>query len=238
MSTHETIEMGSALWWRLLLSTLVIVALLILSGKRYPVARNAIRKISGWTLVAVALLLHVYLVYLGTWNIKTSLPLQLCSLSGILSGVVLLWNNPFAYELLLFWGIPGALYSLLTPEMTQGSGTVFIFEYYISHGGIIFSGLYLTIVYKMHPRKFSWLKVFLFTQLIIAVAGIADYFLEANYMYLRDKPLVSNPFIIGDWPWYIFMLEVAGIVHFYLLYLLIHLNSKKSLLNPEKKIAS
>ena len=67
-------------------------------------------------------------------------------------------NNRYcllAYELLLYWDIPGTFYSLLTPEMTQGEGGLFIHEYYISHGGIIFSALYLTIVYGMYPREFS-----------------------------------------------------------------------------------
>ena len=219
MNIHETIEIGASLWWKMLLSSVAVVALLVLSGKKYPEARNPIRTISGWMLVALSLALPMYLIYMGTWNVRTSLPLQLCGLSGILSGVVLLRRNQLAYELLLYWGIPGALYALLTPEMTQGSGTLFIIEYYISHGGIIFSVLYLTIVYNMYPRKHSWLKVFLITQFLMIAIGLTDYFLDANYMYLRNKPLVNNPFIIGDWPWYIFMLELAGIVHFYLLYL-------------------
>ena len=219
MNPHETIEIGASLWWKMLSGTVTAISLLVLIGKKYPKARNGIRIISGWMLVALSLALPMYLIYFGAWSIRTSLPLQLCGLSGILSGIVLLWRNQLAYELLLYWGIPGALYALLTPELTQGSGTLFIIEYYISHGGIIFSVLYLTLVYHLYPRKHSWLNVFLITQFLLLAVGLVDYFLDANYMYLRDKPLVGNPFLIGDWPWYIFMLELAGFVHFYLLYL-------------------
>src|SRR6266446_5707260 len=107
MHSPTVIEIGSPLWWRGLCITTLIVAALIVTGRRISTSKEIIRKISGILLIALAVLLHVYLVYLGTWNLKTSLPLQLCSISGILSGVVLLWRNQFAYELLLYWGIPG-----------------------------------------------------------------------------------------------------------------------------------
>lgn len=226
MSQHETIEIGSALWWRMLSGTTAIATVTILAGKNCPMAREAVRKISGWMLVCVTVLLPVYLVSLGTWSIQTSLPLQLCSLSGILSGIVLLWRNQFAYELLVYWGIPGALYALLTPEMTQGSGTLFLFEYYISHGGILLSVFYLSVVYGMYPGKKSWLKVFMFTQILLFAICILDYYVDANYMYLRYKPQVSNPFILGEWPWYVFGLELAGIIHFYVIYVLFNLAKK------------
>jgi uncharacterized membrane protein YwaF len=47
-----------------------------------------------------------------------------------------------------------------------------------------------------------------------------NYITGGNYMYLSEKPIVENPFVIGDWPWYIIGLELAGLLHFYLVYLL------------------
>lgn len=219
---HTTIEMFSPLWLKGLITTTIVAAVLIAAGKRNSEVRDVIRKVSGVFLLALAVLLHVYLMYLGTWSLQQSLPLQLCSLSGILSGIVLLWPNQTAYELLLYWGIPGAFYSLLTPEMTQGSGGLFVYEYYISHGGIIFSALYLSSAYQMRPRKNSWLKIFLYSQILLPVVGAADYLFDANYMYFRSKPEVSNPFVIGEWPWYIIGLELALLLHFFIVYLPFH----------------
>src|SRR5437764_15110945 len=102
---HTTIDMFSPLWQLGLGATIAAVTGLIIIGKANPAASEIIRKITGLLLVAIAVLLHIYLLYLGTWNVQTSLPLQLCSLSGILSGIVLLWRNQLAYELLLYWGI-------------------------------------------------------------------------------------------------------------------------------------
>jgi uncharacterized membrane protein YwaF len=38
-------------------------------------------------------------------------------------------------------------------------------------------------------------------------------------MYLAIKPNVENPFLIGDWPYYIIGLELAVVLHAILVYL-------------------
>jgi len=37
-------------------------------------------------------------------------------------------------------------------------------------------------------------------------------------MYLKEKPLVNNPFLIGEWPFYILFLEIVMIIHVLLVY--------------------
>ena len=32
-------------------------------------------------------------------------------------------------------------------------------------------------------------------------------------MYLAEKPLVNNPMVVGEWPWYILGFEILGLVH-------------------------
>ena len=43
----------------------------------------------GGILILRVILIDPYQIYLGSWNIQSSLPLQLCSLSAILSGLIL-----------------------------------------------------------------------------------------------------------------------------------------------------
>jgi uncharacterized membrane protein YwaF len=62
--------------------------------------------------------------------------------------------------------------------------------------------------------------VFFYTQLVALFVGLVNYAVGANYMYLAEKPAVYNPFIIGNWPWYILGLEVAVLLHFYVIYIL------------------
>ena len=37
-------------------------------------------------------------------------------------------------------------------------------------------------------------------------------------MYLAEKPLVNNPMIIGEWPWYILGFEILGFLHIYIFF--------------------
>ena len=70
----------------------------------------------------------------------------------------------------------------------------------------------------MKPRKGSWLKIFIFSQILIPLIGIVNLLINANYMYLCNKPIVNNPFLMGDWPWYIIGVEFAAILHFLIVY--------------------
>ena len=36
-------------------------------------------------------------------------------------------------------------------------------------------------------------------------------------MYLAEKPLAQNPFLMGERPWYIIGLEFAGVLHMFLM---------------------
>jgi uncharacterized membrane protein YwaF len=38
-------------------------------------------------------------------------------------------------------------------------------------------------------------------------------------MYLSAKPEVENPFLIGEWPYYILVLEAVALLHFWVFYL-------------------
>jgi len=156
---------------------------------------------------------------MNVWVVESSIPLHLCGLSSILAGVLLFKRTQFIYECLFYWGLAGALQSLLTPEFTLGkSDSVIYIDYFISHGGIIFAALYLTIILKMRPREYSWFKVFLFSQILIPIIGTVNWLLESNYMYLCQKPIVDNPLIVGDWPYYILFVNLIALVNFWLLY--------------------
>ena len=220
MIPHETLEMFSFLWWKTNLIITGIIILLLYIGKRLDSEKRILlAKIIGSVLIFRTVGVHFYWHHLGIWTIESSLPLHLCGLSAILSGVVIFWRKQLAYECLYFWGLPGAFHALLTPEFTHGTYGLLFFEYYLSHGGIILSALYLTLLLDMKPRKISWLKIFLISQLLIPIIGIINWTLNANYMYICLKPIANNPLLIGEWPWYFLGMEIAAILHFFIIYI-------------------
>ena len=173
----------------------------------------------GVVLITRSILVHPYVAYLKGWDIYNNLPLHMCGLAAIISGVIMFYRKQWLYELLYYWGIPGAFHSLLTPEFTKGTEGLLFIEYYIAHGGIIFSALFCTLILGLKPAKGSWWKIFLWSQLLLPVIGGFNWLIDANYMYLCEPPIVDNPFIIGDFPEHLIGFEIAGLLHFALVYL-------------------
>ena len=169
-----------------------------------------------------------YFVYKGIWTPQDSLPFHLCRLMLFNTIILLFSRNQIAFELLLFIGMVGGLHSLMTPELTHGSDLVLLIDYFLVHGGLVAAPLYCLFVLGMRPRKMAWLKSFFYLQFFVVVVAIIDYLLGANYMYLAVKPEVNNPFLIGDWPYYIIGLELATLLHAFLVYIPFYL--KKSFL--------
>ena len=219
MIPHETLEIFTPLWWQSNIATLFLILSFLFLGKWFNLKnREKLAKVIGIVLILRTVGVHFYWDYLSIWTIESSLPLHLCGLSAILSGIVLFWRRQWAYECLYFWGLPGAFHSLCTPEFTHGRESLLFYEYYLSHGGIILSAIYLTWILGMRPRKGSWWKIFLWSQLLVPIIGFINWILDANYMYLCIKPIVNNPFLIGEWPWYILSIELAGLMHFFIIY--------------------
>ena len=71
----------------------------------------------------------------------------------------------------------------------------------------------------MKPQTGSWWKVFLLSQILLPVIGLINWILDANYMYLCIKPIANNPFLLGEWPWYILIIELTVLLHFFIIYL-------------------
>jgi hypothetical integral membrane protein (TIGR02206 family) len=219
MTEHETVEIFSSLWWNGLLITFALIGtFLYLARQLNSHFRKFIELFLGLCFLSGALLVHPYLFYLGKWSLQTSLPLHMCTICAAISGWVLINPKQWSFEVLCYWGIPGGLHSLLTPEFVHGTEGLLIPEYYFLHGNILFVPLYLSLIQGMRLGRSSWFIMFLWTQLVIPIIGGINWLLKSNYMYLAKKPVADNPFIIGEWPWYVLVLEAGILFHFLLVY--------------------
>ena len=229
-------------WWQANVTCmLIIVGILFIS--KFLTNSQLIRTsyVIGIILCFRVVFMQFYQYQIEVWTFEKSLPIHLCGLSAMLSGILMFKKNQLAYECLFYWGLAGALQSFLTPELNLGkSDPILYFDYWVSHSGIIFSALYLTIIIGMRPRVKSWFTVFLFSQILIPVIGGINFIINyliindkinhcativqgmvdggANYMYLFMKPAADNPLLIGDWPYYIIFIEIFALINFWLLY--------------------
>ena len=233
MIGHYTIETFSNEWWLTTSFTIAVILFIVYLGKSFQSNYNSkLTKLIGILLLGRFILVHPYQYFsLNIWSLQSSLPLHLCGLSAFLSGLLMFWKNQTAYECLFYWGLCGAFHSMLTPEFTNGIPGLLYYEYYISHGGIILAALYLTFVIGMRPRERSWLKIFLYSQILIPIIGIINILLNSNYLYLSTPPDANNPIInfIREQPSFIYIvfIDLIALLHFFLVYKLFSMRIPK-----------
>lgn len=181
--------------------------------------------ITRWTLAAILILqeisLSVWHLSIGVWNAGTSLPLHMCGAGIVLAAILLIHRSYILYDLVFFWGLGGAIQALLTPDIgAYGFPHYRFFQFFISHGTLIFASLYMTWIGGMRPTHRSIWKVWGITNIyLVFIAGI-NWLTDGNYLFICHKP--ENGSIMdamGPWPWYILVLEVVAIISFYIYYL-------------------
>ena len=226
---HVVISPFGVEWffWNILTLFFILLVVLIPRNQSYKFKSNC-TTFFALLMTFEYIFIQSYFVYKGIWTAQDSLPFHLCRLMLFNTIILLFSRNQIAFELLLFIGMVGGLHSLMTPELTHGSDLVLLIDYFLVHGGLVAAPLYCIFVLGMRPRKMAWLKSFFYLQFFVVVVAIIDYLLGANYMYLAVKPEVNNPFLIGDWPYYIIGLELATLLHAFLVYIPFYL--KKSFL--------
>ena len=214
MIQPSIIEPLSNVWYIGIFVSIILSLIIIQVAIRIPPDKRRILMIFlGLLLILIEVTQQFYLIALGIWDIKRSLPMHFCGLSGILAGIMMLRQNQTGFEFLALIGTPVAIHAILTPQLNHGPLPFLIYKYYISHVGIILVPLFLAVVLGFRVSNKSWYKVILLCQVLFIFIGFSNYLIGSNYMYLAAKPLVNNPMLLGDWPWYIIGFEFLGFIH-------------------------
>ena len=148
----------------------------------------------------------------GYYSIEKDLPLQLCAIGIYVAVVALLKKNQIAFELIFYWGLVGASQAILTPDSDLFELKIFFIYSQAYHSALIFAVLWLVIKCNMRMQIEYIPRVVLITNLVVVVISVINYLLDSNYMFLRIKPNSVSPFLIGDWPVYIIMVQFFSIV--------------------------
>jgi hypothetical integral membrane protein (TIGR02206 family) len=154
----------------------------------------------------------------GRLSVWDFVPLNLCDFAIVLAAVALLTRWQPAYELLYFWSLSGTLLAMLTPDLTRDfPGRQFV-SFFVFHGSVVTTALFLTWGLRMRPRAGAARRVFFWTNLYAAIAAVVDYTFDRNYLYLREKPAGWSPLQwFGPWPVYLLAAEAIALVSFAIL---------------------
>ena len=172
---------------------------------------------------------HLYAISLGNYNIKTDLPLYLCSLLALLIPIFTYYRKYWMYEILLFWIIAGTLQGVITPDISEGFPAFDYIRYWVVHVGLLLVIFYATFVLGMRPTFKSVFKSILALQLYVLLMVVVNGFLDANYFYLNSKPKSASILdYFGKWPYYILVTQLILIPYFLIIYLPFYFFLKKN----------
>lgn len=200
---------------------LSILLLIFRNSFKQEKSRETFRYFFAAFIVLQQASIYIWYTVSGEWSVEVTLPLQLCDLSLFLSIAVLLTKRRLLFELLYYWGMGGAAQAILTPSIGDYTFPHFVFyQYFISHGVILLSCIYMIAVEKFRPSPRSVLRTFLITNLYALIIFPFNYLTGANYLFLNRKPMDGTLFdILGPWPWYLLSLEIVTFLVLILLYL-------------------
>lgn len=147
---------------------------------------------------------------------RFTLPLHLCDLAVFLTAWALLGRSRLVGELAVCWGLGGSLQAVLTPDLRDGFPSFSWWQFFASHVGLVLSALVLLIIGRVRLSAASVWRVWAITTGYVAVIGLVNWRLGANFGYLARKP--SQPSILdhlGPWPLYILWMELIGLALFF-----------------------
>lgn len=212
---------------------ITIFLFLILLWFQYRFRKHPLMKTYGrWALVAALFLSEVSLIiwsiYVGQWDLRFNLPLQLCTISLYLCIIMLIIKQRFIFEIVYFFGLAGAFQAIVTPELYYTFPHYRFLHFFIAHFAIILAILHMVWVERMTITFRSMIKSFVALNIFALIAFLVNIATGANYMFLARKP--ENPSILdvlGPYPWYILFLEVIALLMFFILYLPFYVKHQK-----------
>jgi hypothetical integral membrane protein (TIGR02206 family) len=166
-------------------------------------------------------------IYKPDFNYQEDLPLHLCSFLALVIPVLSYTRKYIYYEIFFFLILAGTLQSLITPSDYSFLNFTF-FRYWLVHSGLVLFMMYATFVYKMRPTIKSVFKSFIGMQFYMILMFLINYLLGSNYFYTNRKPDATTLLdVFGEWPQYIFVVELIVIPFFLLIYFPFYLTRKK-----------
>ena len=180
------------------------------------------RRIVSTALIYIGLLQEIFdygnRIYFSELNWFEDLPLHICNYVFYI-GLIYMWTKKqFLFEIIYLLGLGAALITILTPEFKMINTLEYIL-FFVAHALIVIYALWGVFIDGKIPRKGSVLRVYAFLCFMALPVGLISWITDGNYMFLMQRPDVSNPIVFGEWPWYILNISFIGLLIMTIAYL-------------------
>lgn len=183
---------------------LVAVALLgvyLIYENKNKLKRDDLSKLVKKTMAIILLsqqaILYLWYAVTGYSNITESLPLYNCRVAIICTALALLTDKQRYKNISVFWGIYGAVLSLIVVE-----GDPFSFPHYtmvsffVGHILLLWGSFFILIVDEYTLSKDNLEPTLIFTNMYHLLLLIFDFYTGSNYDYLVEPPVFKNMFAL------------------------------------------
>jgi hypothetical integral membrane protein (TIGR02206 family) len=203
------------------LGALVLLNLILISFRNASDgAKAALRWLLALILLVNEIAWHYWNYSVGRWTIQTMLPLHLCSVLVWAGALMLMTKSYRIYEFMYFMGIAGAIQALATPDLgIYGFPHFRFFQTFLSHGLIITSAIYMTVVEGFRPTLKSIPRVVIWMNVYALIVYFINVSIGSNYLMINYKPDTPSLLdLLPEWPVYILYMELIGFVSILFLY--------------------
>lgn len=144
-----------------------------------------------------------------------SLPLHICDMAGLVGPLALLTRARLLRTTLYFWAFGLTIWGLVTPTLGHGPEHLRFWLFWLSHGAVIFYGVYDCAVGRYRPFFSDWAMACLVTMAYLAVLLPINLANEGwNYGYIGNVTTdARTPLdLLPAWPWRILGIQALGAV--------------------------
>ena len=189
-------------------------------ARRRPALLRPIRLVLGAAIALDAAAWFAFTVSRGWFRPPHALPLDLCDVVPWIAVIALASPRRWALDAVYYLGLAGSGMALLTPDVGGDVPWYEAVQFFVAHGTVVGSVLFLVWAGALRPRPGSWWRVLAAVNLYAAAVALFDLRFGTNYMYLREKPASGSLLdLLGPWPWYVFAADAVALLLLWLLYL-------------------
>ncbi len=173
-------------------------------------------------LISIWVILYdLILLYLGKFNYRTDLPLDICNLMGLLLPFLTWKLNKRLFPYLYFYVMAGTTQAVFNPHLFNGFPNFIFIKFWIVHGGLIIYILYVAVVWEYRILVKDLWRSFLALQVYLLVMFILNRLIGSNYLYVIEIPPTESVILeyFGPWPYYILVGQLIFLFLSFMVYL-------------------
>jgi hypothetical integral membrane protein (TIGR02206 family) len=194
----STLHIASVVVWG------TVIGVLVVFGRRHrsSLTEARWRRGAAWALVGFVFAYNLYYLWPSNFDVKVSLPIQVCDIALLAAPVALGWQARWARVLLYFWGLLLSVQGFLFPTLQSGPAAARYWCFWISHAAIVGVALYDLAVLGYRPTWRDLRTAWMASLLYVACVSAINVSFSLNYGFIgNDLPDNPTPLhSLGPWP--------------------------------------